>query len=322
MEAKSQKKITNWKEYNKSLIERGKTSIYITDEALDRWFHKGGRIGKGKTNVYGDETVILMHIIAEVYNLTYRQTQGFLEDTLSNMDRMDIKVPCYTIMSRRCNNEKFEKYMNEVRMLKQNNENIYISIDSTGIKISGEGEWKTKIHGKDKRREWKKLHIVIDSKSREILDFKMTDNKVHDGEIFGNLVNGLIKRGYNIAKCFADGAYNWNEHFNLLNRYGIEAMIPVPKNAVMSCDDDNESTMVITPRDKAILKIYDSGGLSEWKKNSGYHLRSIVENAFSRIKIRFGDELRVVREDVRQCRISVRMWILNFYTSLGMPIYR
>ncbi|NGX45133.1 MAG: hypothetical protein K940chlam2_00276 [Chlamydiae bacterium] len=48
--------------------------------------------------------------------------------------------------------------------------------DATGIKVSGEGEWKVKIHGKSKRRKWIKVHIAVDAKTQEILQLEITDS--------------------------------------------------------------------------------------------------------------------------------------------------
>jgi hypothetical protein len=31
----------------------------------------------------------------------------------------------------------------------------HLAIDSTGLKVFGEGEWKIRLHGKDKRRVWR-----------------------------------------------------------------------------------------------------------------------------------------------------------------------
>jgi hypothetical protein len=41
-------------------------------------------------------------------------------------------------------------------------------IDSTGIKVEGEGEWHTRKHGGSKRRVWRKIHLGIDEETLEI----------------------------------------------------------------------------------------------------------------------------------------------------------
>ena len=41
-------------------------------------------------------------------------------------------------------------------------------VDSTGVKVYGEGEWKTKVHGVSKRRTWGKLHLGVNEATGEI----------------------------------------------------------------------------------------------------------------------------------------------------------
>lgn len=41
----------------------------------------------------------------------------------------------------------------------------HVAIDATGLKVFGEGEWKTSKHGKEKRRIWRKLHLAVDAKT-------------------------------------------------------------------------------------------------------------------------------------------------------------
>jgi hypothetical protein len=36
---------------------------------------------------------------------------------------------------------------------------LHLAVDSTGVKLYGEGEWKVRLHGKEKRRTWRKLHL-------------------------------------------------------------------------------------------------------------------------------------------------------------------
>ena len=47
-------------------------------------------------------------------------------------------------------------------------EALHLLIDSTGLKVFGEGEWKVKQHGFSKRRTWRKVHIAVDSVSLQI----------------------------------------------------------------------------------------------------------------------------------------------------------
>jgi len=45
---------------------------------------------------------------------------------------------------------------------------LHVVVDSTGLKVFGEGEWKVRQHGYSKRRTWRKLHLAIDASNQEI----------------------------------------------------------------------------------------------------------------------------------------------------------
>ncbi|WP_375340768.1 transposase [Okeania sp. SIO2C9] len=37
---------------------------------------------------------------------------------------------------------------------------MHLVVDSTGVKVYGEGEWKTRQYGVGKQRTWRNLHLV------------------------------------------------------------------------------------------------------------------------------------------------------------------
>jgi len=51
-----------------------------------------------------------------------------------------------------------------------------IVIDSTGLKVYGEGEWKARKHGVSTRLAWRKFHIGIDPKTGEIVGQQLAGN--------------------------------------------------------------------------------------------------------------------------------------------------
>jgi hypothetical protein len=55
-------------------------------------------------------------------------------------------------------------------------------IDSTGLKVFGEGEWKVRKHGKERRRIWRKLHLAVDSNTHEVVCADLSLNNVTDSE--------------------------------------------------------------------------------------------------------------------------------------------
>lgn len=58
-----------------------------------------------------------------------------------------------------------------------------IALDTTGLKVYGEGEWKAEKY--DGRKRWKKLHLALDPKSGKLIIAEITDEYVHDTTYMG-----------------------------------------------------------------------------------------------------------------------------------------
>ena len=50
----------------------------------------------------------------------------------------------------------------------------HIAVDSTGVKIYGEGEWKVREHGVGKRRTWRKVYLAVDADSKNVVGMEVT----------------------------------------------------------------------------------------------------------------------------------------------------
>lgn len=64
------------------------------------------------------------------------------------------------------------------RQGRADHDGLHLLVDSTGIKMLGEGEWNTKKLGADYRRQWRKMHLGIDASTLEIGAKEVTDNSV------------------------------------------------------------------------------------------------------------------------------------------------
>ena len=98
-----------------------------------------------------------------------------------------LSIPDYSTLSRRLRKCKIS--FGRIRT----NEALYIVVDSTGLKVFGEGEWKVRQHGYTKRRTWKKLHLCVNESNSEIISASFTDNSMKDNEIFKEMMGGLEK---------------------------------------------------------------------------------------------------------------------------------
>ena len=63
----------------------------------------------------------------------------------------------------------------------------HLVIDATGLKVYGEGEWKIRKHGKEKRRVWRKLHLAVDAATHAIVAAEVSLETV--GCIFRPIMN-------------------------------------------------------------------------------------------------------------------------------------
>jgi hypothetical protein len=54
---------------------------------------------------------------------------------------------------------------------------LHLLVDSTGIKVEGEGEWNARKHGGSERRVWRKIHVGIDEKTLEIRAAEFTTSE-------------------------------------------------------------------------------------------------------------------------------------------------
>ncbi|EKS6351856.1 IS5 family transposase, partial [Enterobacter hormaechei] len=169
--AKQKFKITNWPTYNKALINRGSITFWLDDEAIQAWYESATPSSRGRPQRYSDLAITTVLVIKRVFRLTLRAAQGFIDSIFSLMN-VPLRCPDYSCVSRRA------KSVNISFKTPTRGETAHLVIDSTGLKVFGEGEWKVKKHGQERRRIWRKLHLAVDSKTHEIICADLSLNNV------------------------------------------------------------------------------------------------------------------------------------------------
>ncbi|MEM7087931.1 MAG: IS5 family transposase [Bacteroidota bacterium] len=305
---KDKYRVTNWSAYNRSLIKRGDITIWISEQVINGWYYEGPD-PRGGQYVYSDECIECLLQIKAVFHLGYRQLEGFCSSILKLLNFV-VDVPCYSQICRRARDMEIDIAIPKTKG------SIYLVVDSTGLKVYGEGEWKTRKHGISKRRTWRKLHLGVDEKTGFIHAQVLTENGKGDGD--AQQVEKMLEQVKTpIDKFSGDGAYDSYEIWELLKSKGIEGIIPPQENAIYWVDEFDE--LLDLDRNEILEKI-EAMGRKEWKKTSGYHRRSLSETAMNRFKTIFGPVLysRILEKQKNEAAIKIKC--LNKMTGLGMPI--
>ncbi len=91
-------------------------------------------------------------------------------------------------------------------------------IDSTGLKVFGEGEWKVRKHGSEKRRVWRKLHLAVDPVTHDIVAAEVSLENVHDAEVLPTLLNPLRRK---LGQLLLDGLFGKQRRDKLVSIIGF-----------------------------------------------------------------------------------------------------
>jgi hypothetical protein len=270
------------------------------------WLYVGEK-QRGNQFDYSDQAILMMLTVKEVFHLTNRGVEGFMR-SIFQLLKINLPVPDHSTLSKRGKDLK-------VSLPKKNSQSLNIVMDSTGLKIYGEGEWKVRMHGASKRRTWRKLHIGANPDDGEIQAVLLTENGVSDDQA----VEGLLEQiEQTILDFAADGAYDKRKVYDILNAHSPEVNILIPprKNARIWQHGNSKTERLKRDQNlRAIRKL----GRREWKEQSGYHVRSLAETIMFRLKTIFGNDLSTRLMETQTTQALIRCMALNQMTHLGMP---
>lgn len=290
----------NWKNYNKELIGRGSITFHFPKSLKHSWLEQAS--GPGFQKIYSDSAIEAILMIRSFFKLPLRATQGFTQSLLELLD-FDLPTPNYTTLSRR-----LKKLEIKLGKLQSKGKKIHIVIDSTGLKVFGEGEWKVRQHGYSKRRTWMKLHLALDEADGEILSMCLSENSFKDNQVFDDLIDGLENE---VSDMSADGAYDDSKIYDKCEELGINPLIPPKKNAKYKQHGNSKAKPVM--RDE-VLRDIKKIGRKRWKLESGYSRRSISETAMFRFKSIFGGTLSSREFESQFNEAALKCKILNRFS--------
>src|SRR5947209_3018564 len=297
-------RVRNWKQYNDALVRRGSLTLWVEQETLQAWRNQGPS-QRGAQFRFSDLAIECLLTLRAVYHLTLRATEGFARSLFEVMG-VGLTVPDYTTLCRRAATVR-------VTLPKKATGPLHLVLDSTGLKVYGEGEWKVRQHGYSKRRTWLKLHLAVDPQTHEIQAAMVTDPGVTDAETVPALL-GQVENP--IDSAAADGAYDRQVVYDALEGRSARAVIPPRRDAKIKRHGNTSGPRLA--RDENLRRIRQIGR-SAWKEESGYHERSLAETAMSRIKSIFGDSVASRSSAQQATEAGIRCRALNIMTHQGMP---
>lgn len=298
-------RVNNWREYDQALRNRGDITFWISQDAVDAWTPP--QTGKrGAQPVYSDIAIETALTLRLLFHLPLRQTEGFLGSVLK-LRVLSLPCPDHTTLSRRNATVEVRQRVNRASQGP-----VDLIVDSTGLKVCGQGEWHSQKHGEKKRKCWKKLHIGVDDQG-QIIASTVTDSHAQDPSQVPVLLSQVDRE---IERFIGDGIYDQQPVYAAVEAHSPSASVIIPprKDAVLSSTAGSSPTQ----RDRHLLEI-ESDGRFHWKRTSGYYDQADAENAFSRYKRTFGGGLRVKRDKAQEREALLGCVLLNRLRELGRP---
>jgi hypothetical protein len=294
---KQQYRIRNWSEYNAALRQRGSLTFWVSQEALDHWLsNEPPKKGAPKTD--SDIAIVSVLTMKSLFQLAGRQASGLMT-SLFELMHVELPVPDHSTVSRRLGRLEIPLPILEPQQSR------HVVIDSTGIKVYGQGEWKVRQHGVSKRHTWLKLHLAVDETTGEILAAVVSTNDWADSEILPELVEQIEDE---IEQVSADGAYDTSDCYDTLTQRGAKPVIPPRKNAVIWQHGNRQAPP--HPRDENLRSIRRHGR-KKWKRDTNYHRRSLSETAMFRHKTAFGGKVQSRKFENQATELLCQCAILN-----------
>ena len=291
---------TNWRSCNEALKRRGSLLIWLDRDMV--WLApKAGR--SGRPPVFSDAAIQFCLMVKVLFGLPLRQTTGMVSSILQ-MAGLEWPVPDFSTPIRR------QKSIAIEISSRRSAGPLNLLADGTGIKFLGDGEWLARKHGTHRRRQYRKVHLAMDTGSGDVVAVEFTSSREGDSPVLPDLPD-QIPVDQEIGTVTGDGAFDTRRcHIAILARGGT-AVIPIRKNGRF-WKEDCPAAMARN----GILRATRHLGRAIWKRWSGYHVRSRIEAKMRGLKS-FGERIASRDPDRQTAEIHIRIALMNRFNALG-----
>lgn len=298
----AKKTIRNWSALDAAHRRRGELITVFFDPDCEAFAPPPQSGKRGHPRLYSDNHIEALLAVKVLLRLPLRAVEGFARG-MARIAKAEWPVPNYSTLCRR--EAKLHVDLGEV--LKPGKKHILL-VDSTGLKVFGEGEWKVRTHGTDgKRRTWRKIHLLVDRESGAVVAVETTDNNVGDSVV----LPALLPEELNGDFVLGDGAYHTRGLHRNVHAKGGTLLTPPPVNAVRWKPYHHREEEPALAFRNAQLTPLQRLGRTQWKIQSGYSQRSFVESTNHRLKSLTGDRLSARTLDRQKVEVRLRCKALN-----------
>lgn len=303
----------NWDLYNEQLGKRGGIlSFLLQNVDFERELRTRNRGKRGRPYLYPESIIQLGFSLKCIFHLGYRQLKYFMEDISA---LLHFSIPNFRTLWWRIDNLERQKLKSGSLSEKK----LDIAVDSTGLKLENDGEYRTTKYGK--RKIWTKMHANVNVKTQEALNIIITKDNVGDSKKFKALIEPIKE---NVSSVRADKGYDTSKNFEYCKKNRIAALIPVKINAIPSGRGARQEAVreqLEIPVTHARLNSFDKPKRrikkqKNWKKRVRYGFRWVVEVFYSRFKRIFGEYVFSRKWKNIEKEVVTKVNILNLFTVL------
>ena len=291
---------TNWHAYDDALGKRGSLLIWLDEEMA---WHAPREGRPGRPPVFSNAAIQFCLSIKVLFKLPLRQTAGMVASLL-RLAGLDWPVPDYSTLCRR------QKTLTVQIPYRRACGPLNLLVDSTGIKFLGDGEWQARKRGVQRRRQWRKVHLAMDTATSDIRAAAFTSSREGDSPVLPDLLH-QIPEDEDTGTVTADGAYDTRRCHSAMIACGATPIIPIRKNG-RSWEEDCPAARA---RNET-LRATRHYGRAFWKRWTGYHPRSRAEAKMRCLK-GFGERIAARDPDRQTAEIHIRVALMNRFNALG-----
>ena len=317
-------KYIDWRVYNEGLVKRGE--ILMDFDIFSHWHKEIEEINRGKVGApfeYPDSFINFLLRFKTGFHIGYRQVKGLARKLIVFIPQAK-SAPDYTTLQRR-----FEAMEVELAVY-QSGAVQDIAQDSSGIKTSNRGEYKTLKYEREQKKEYVKMHIAVNIQTKEVVGLEVTLSTVSDSQVSGELIRQAQQRG-RIRKDFADSAYDSNSNYQKHLEEGIEPIIKPSRKGTLKSARQRLARLE-KKQDRGRLKPGELGQMARlkvlieyfqdyrlWKEKTGYGLRWYSEGHFSAFKRIMGEYVfsRKYGNIIKELKFKSNMMNLFKFVSKG-----